>query len=434
MKQPKHVVVRFPGVESIKRIQNAADRQIGESVVRHTFDIKAVDVPAQELCELDGPNPRTPNLRKKQAKSLKASLTGGDLSTVGAFHLAHAGIRAIVTSFKPVNSAKTEWEATFTVGVEDDKPDDGVANGLHTLKLIAEAQANDEAIPEDQYVTFTLLQGVNRDLIPYIGEGLNTSIQVQPESILNLAEAFEPFKEALSDEPYADLIGWQENANLKYDARDVFSVINALNVARYPVGGTTHPIESYEKQSRCIEAYEKEWRENDENPSATSFGAMIPMISDALELYHVIRHDSYDIYRSEPGTRAGALSIMESRKDRNNRAKDDSFSFDFMPLNSGLTVTGTYCLANGVAYAMLAAMRNYVEYDEDAGVMRWTTSFEEVKDAWRSLAVEMIRAAQETSQSLNYNPNAVGKNRPLWSQLNQMVENQQLRAQLQATR
>jgi hypothetical protein len=70
---------------------------------------------------------------------------------------------------------------------------------------------------------------------------------------------------------------------------------------------------------------------------------------------------------------------------------------------------------------MLAAFRNFVEIDASTGQACWAGGFDAVKKAWLDTGGEMMVLARDVSKSVNYNPNAVGKNRPMWRQLHQVV-------------
>lgn len=423
------VEVMFHGVESPKRLQNAEDAKRG--IVRHTFDVPAAKIDADKLIGLDGPNPRTPNTRKKAAKRLRDSLEGVDPSNVGAFHLAHGGVRGLVKSFEKIDDST--FRATFETGTGSKAQDHGIANGLHTIAVIQEAKKED-LIPEGQYLTFTLVEQVERELVPYIGEGLNTNIQVSEESIIDLGGAFDPFKKAIADKPYAAEFGWHENEAGAYDARDLFAILNALNVKRWPNDERDrHPIESYEKQSSVIAAFNQEHRKADGKP--TSFEAMIPILTDALYLYDTIGHDAGERYKEAVpgGSKPGKLAIMESRTGKDNTAKVDAFAFPFIS-EGGSIVRGTYRLAKGARFAMLAAFRNFVEVDEETGQMSWVGGFDAVITAWKDLGGEMMVTAKDVSQAVNYNPNAVGKNRPFWRQLHQMAANYRLEQETEALR
>lgn len=424
----KTVEVTFSGVEAARRQQNSVDEKRG--IVRHIFDVPAANISADVLVGLDGPNPRTPNTRKKAAKQLKGSLLGDDKSTVGAFHLAHSGVRGIVQTLERIDD--TTYRAKFETGSDFKSEDHGIANGLHTIAVIKEAMEEGE-IPPEQYLTFTLIENVDRRLVPYVAEGLNTSIQVSEESIINLGEAFEPFKVEIAKSSYADLVGWHENEDGQYDARDIFAVLTALNIERFPNDDKDrHPLESYEKQSACISAFSKEYKIRG---SATSYHEMIPILREGLYLYHAIRSEAGERYKElQPNGKPGGLSIMEARHRKDGETIPDVWSFPFISDGEPSVRRGTYRLAKGVSFAMLAAFRNFVEYDSKEDVMRWTEGFDTVLEQWQTLGGKMMVSAIEASKTVNYNPNAVGKNRPLWRSLHQTAENERLRRELMEAR
>ncbi len=412
---PEEVEVVFKGVETPKRLQNAED--IKRGIVRHTFDVPAGMLSPGVLLDLDGPNPRTPNTRKTAARRLRESLEGSDPGTIGSFHLAHGGIRGLVKSFERIN--ENTYKATFEVETGTRAQDDGIANGLHTIAVIQKA-LEDGQIPRGQYVTITLIENVDASLVPYIGEGQNTNIQVAEESIIDLGGAFEPFKEAMSSKDYAKEVGWHENEGGQYDARDVFSILNALNVIRYPNDDKDrHPIESYEKQGRTIHAFGNELADKSK---MTSFNRMIPIMNDALYLYDWIGMDAWDRYKDAvPDGSPGSLAIMEKRVDRENNAIADVWTFPFISEGKPEVVRSTYRLAKGVRFAMLAAFRSIVQVNEDTDNVEWVGGFEQVLAAWQAIGGEMMMTAKDVSKAAGYNPTAVGKNRPFWRQLHQIA-------------
>jgi hypothetical protein len=425
------VEVLFKGVETPKRLQNAEDIERG--IVRHTFDVPAKMLDADVLLGLDGPNPRTPNTRKTAARRLRESLEGGDAATIGSFHLAHGGIRGLVKSFEKIN--ENTYKATFETETGLRAQDDGIANGLHTIAVVQKA-LNEGRIPKGQYLTITLIENVDASLVPYIGEGLNTNIQVAEESIIDLGGAFDPFKAAIAPKDYSSEIGWHENERGQYDARDVFSILNALNVLRYPnENRERHPIESYEKQGRTIAAFGSELndRENDKEP--TSFDRMIPILNDALYLYDWIGKDAWDRYKAAvPDGIPGSLAIMEKRVGRENTAIEDVWTFPFISEGKPDVVRSTYRLAKGVRFAMLSAFRSFVEINDETGDMEWAGGFEAVLGAWEAIGGDMMVTAKDVSKTAGYSPAAVGKNRPFWRQLHQLAATYRMQQEFEKMR
>jgi hypothetical protein len=425
---PIQVEVLFKGVETPKRLQNAEDVKRG--IVRHTFDVPAGMLDPDVLLGLDGPNPRTPNTRKTAARRLRESLEGGDQATVGSFHLAHGGIRGLVKSFERIN--ENTYKATFETETGLRAQDDGIANGLHTIAVVQKA-LNEGHIPRGQYLTITLIENVDASLVPYIGEGLNTNIQVAEESIIDLGGAFDPFKAAIAPKGYASEIGWHENERGQYDARDVFSILNALNVERYPNDNRErHPIESYEKQGRTIAAFNNELNDKDKR---TSFNRMIPILNDALYLYDWIGKDAWERYKAAvPEGIPGSLAIMEKRVDRENNAIPDVWTFPFISEGKPEVVKSTYRLAKGVRFAMLSAFRSFVELNEETGDMEWAGGFESVLGAWQAIGGDMMVTAKDVSKAAGYSPAAVGKNRPFWRQLHQLTATYRMQQEFEKMR
>jgi hypothetical protein len=270
-------------------------------------------------------------------------------------------------------------------------------------------------------------------LVPYIGEGLNTNIQVAEESIIDLGGAFDPFKAAIAPKGYASEIGWHENERGQYDARDVFSILNALNVERYPNDNRErHPIESYEKQGRTIAAFNNELNDKDKR---TSFNRMIPILNDALYLYDWIGKDAWERYKAAvPEGIPGSLAIMEKRVDRENNAIPDVWTFPFISEGKPEVVKSTYRLAKGVRFAMLSAFRSFVELNEETGDMEWAGGFESVLGAWQAIGGDMMVTAKDVSKAAGYSPAAVGKNRPFWRQLHQLTATYRMQQEFEKMR
>jgi hypothetical protein len=432
----RKVTFRFTGIESARRMQNERDKSLG--IVRHYMDVPVTQLD-EGLAQLSGPNPRPlPNTNKKVARQIEASLLNFETPEVDVFHLAHLGITIVGDVVKEDDDSIV---VSFQVDPEDsEEPADGVVNGLHSLAVIEKVLRESE-VSNRQYVTFNVISGIpssKRDtLIPWIARGRNTVLQAKDQSIDNLMGLFEPFKEAMSLMPYADVIGWEESAGTDYDVLDVLSILTALNPVAFPNEAPsgdeiTHPVAAYEKQSVALKMFEDE-RYRD------SFKQMIPLLPDALQLYDVIRSTATEKYNT--GKRqAGHLRIVEKKLGKDGKARPNVWTFPFFKRDDGsYGITGTYRLSNAATYPMLAAFRVFVRQNAAQTRMSWEGGFKAVLKAWDDLGEEMMVSCVETSQSLGgaNNINAVGKNRPLWRALHKTaksyaaeMENKRLRAQL----
>jgi hypothetical protein len=422
---------RLEGVEAARRMQNERDKALGIS--RHYMDVPVHKLEAG-LAALSGPNPRPePSTNKKVARQIEASLLNQDVPEPDVFHLAHLGI-TIVGDVEKID--ESTYDIEFTVDpVETEEPSDGIVNGLHSLAVIEKVLRESE-VSERQYITLNVISGIptakRESLIPWIARGRNTVLQVKDESIDNLMNMFDPFKEELKKYPYYDQFGWEESATMPYDVLDLLSVMTALNPIVFPNDATgedaVQPFIAYEKQSACLKQFEKD---------PASFEKMIPILADALHLYDAIRGFGIEAYNT--GKRQGGhLRIIEKKVGKDGKARPNVWSYPFYRRpDGGYGATGTYRLSSAGAFPILAAFRVFVTENEAKTGLQWDGGFPAVLEAWEDLGEEMMLSCVEVSQSVQGNINAVGKNRPLWRSLHKTVkgyaserENARLRAQL----
>ena len=98
-------------------------------------------------------------------------------------------------------------EDAYAVSVDEGQ---GIVDGGNSYQLFLNHK-NHPDLPDNQVVKFEILCGIPKDWIPDIAGGLNTSVQVQPKSLDNLAGKFDWLKDELGDAPYFSKIAWREN-------------------------------------------------------------------------------------------------------------------------------------------------------------------------------------------------------------------------------
>jgi hypothetical protein len=136
----------------------------------------------------------------------------------GTFDLMNKGITILARAVKMVDKDK----GLFDLIIDDEEG--GIVDGAHTAKIIEEANL-ESTIPDEQFVEVYVRTGVTSDLVSDITRGLNTGIQVAPQSIYNIAGVFDWLKEEISEQSYAGQISWRESDNEDYDVRDLISVL-----------------------------------------------------------------------------------------------------------------------------------------------------------------------------------------------------------------
>lgn len=413
----REVEFLLEGVETPRRMQNESDKQLG--IVRHQFDVPVRNLAG--LTQYPGANPRQhPKVRSRVARQIKESLLNRD-ELQDAFHLAHLGITVVATAFEKVEGREDAYKMRFKLDLRDE-PEDGIVNGLHTLAVIDEVLTDDVEVSPNQYVTFTVITGINNEdrtmIVPFIAKGRNTVLQVKEESIDNLKGRFDRLKAVIEPMPYAERIGWEESAPGDYDVLDVLAIMTALNPSLYPNASkagmeVSHPIIAADHKRGCLRRFDQ----NDD-----TYNELAPLLPDMLHLYDLIRSDARDRYNDGGGKRGGRLRIMVSKKRKDGTSKDDALFFPFIRVGKGYGKHSTWELIYPATFAILAAFRNFLVKDEN-GVWQWKGGFAAVEAAWRELGAELVVTCQETAVTLPEHKMAVllGRNRPLWTVLHRTV-------------
>lgn len=360
---------------------------------RHIFVVPVHEVPRK--LPLD-PNARRPKINRRVYQKVRDSLFNIDCEP-RTFHLKNKGITIVAQRVSTLGEDR--YQIDMIDGVH------GILDGGHTHDIIT-SSLDDETLPTDQYITIEVLVGLPQGWIPEIAGGLNTSVQVQDMSLDNLAGRFEWLKKLLSQKPYYEQIAWSENDEGPFDARDIISLMTMFNIEIHPNEGDDHPVYAYEKKSTALKQFEK---------NMESYKRLEGLVSDILRLHDIVRLEYRDIWNEAFKGKAGALSFSEKKK-------KGEWQFYFTGESS------EYRMVNGALYPLLAAFRWYVALDPKNGRMRWRKDFDEVLRSWRSSAPSLLKATHEMSNELNFNPQSVGKSRPHWSNLHNLVAKRDLQS------
>lgn len=358
-----------------------------DHITRHILFVPVRDVPRDLPLT---PNARVPNINKRVYRDIEKSLLNQDDAQPGTFHLKHKGITVVAD--KVEQRDENEYVVTIADG-------EGILDGGNTYALITKERDDDE-LPEEQFVKFEILTNIPTEWITDIAGGLNTSVQVQPMSLDNLAGKFDWIKEELKDEPYYSTIAWRENEPGEFDARDIISLMTCFHIDLFPNRKDTQPVVAYEKKSQALKLFEE---------NLDSYKKLLPILKEILILHDTIRRDSRKFW-NEAGGKYGLLAFVESRR-------RGEFRFPFIPGSS----SQEYRLTNGALYPMLAAFRWMVETDPRTETFRWRGGFKKLLQRWEGSADELMRMTAQASTELGRNPNAIGKSRNHWANLHARV-------------
>jgi len=360
-------------------------------------------------------NARDPvGLNRRVYKDVRSSLDG-ITAIPGSFDLMNKGITILAKSVKMIDKEK----GLLDIVIDDDGG--GIVDGAHTAKIIEEA--NEEGTtPEEQYVEVYVRTGVSDELISDIARGLNTGIQVAPQSIYNIAGVFDWLKEEISGEQYEHRVSWRESDDEDYDVRDLIAVLEVFNIFDFPndVNVGKHPISAYEKWSVPLKKFADDYEENKEALKGSKYYRMRKLLKDGLALYDQIRRDFREMH-NEDGGRAGKLNIIEQAS-----AHRGTFDFPFAGLPNS-----EYRLTKGATFPILAAFRAYVEESPKTGDAKWRGGFDRILEVWKEVGPNLVEETFQLTREGVRNPDAIGKNRKHWANLYMRLQVRLLQERLQ---
>ena len=246
---------------------------------------------------------------------------------------------------------------------------------------------------------FEIITGVPSRSQVDIADGLNTAIQVQEASLLNLDGKFNWIKELLKDTPYADKLSYMQNEDGEFDVREIVAFLTLFNVEHPELKGRT-PKEAYTSKAACLRLYMQDEK---------SYRMLEPILKDILYLHDYIHLNLGKIYNKETGGKAHLMSGVFDRRARG------EFNFVFADEKS------EFKLFDGTFFPIFGAMRYLVQ--KRGNSYSWKVkSFEEVKRVFDSVAPELLKITYNVSLTYGRKPNSVGKDENHWGYLYQTVK------------
>lgn len=349
--------------------------------VKYVFYVKVDDV-AEGIPMAT--NPREQKLTSGVATAIKESLESND----GYFHLKNRGI---VLSAESVtfNNRTNEVTINFT-----DNLSHGNIDGGHTYKIICEHK-NDHL---NQYVQFEVMTGVE-DIIEQLAEARNTSVQVDEKSMAELANKFDPIKEAIEGMPFFNRIAFKQNQvytdpetgkkQKMIDAREIVAIAGMFNINKYT--DKNHPIQAYSSKAKMLEYYL-------ENPEF--YRKYVNVLPDIYDLYEAIEQEFPDAYNSTGG-KYGRKAYSGYKN--NEVVSKTKFGMHDM----------YYKVPDGFMYPVVAAFRSLLVLNPATDKYEWMNSINPL-DVWNRVKADLSYKIMSFASSIGDNPNAVGKDYNIW--------------------
>lgn len=347
----------------------------------HVFWLRAADLP-DEIPVKPNPRPAKPDLAVY--REVEESFLNKGTSTPFTFHLKNKGMDILASYVKKTHD--DFYEVGFTLN-------EGLANGNHTYKIMKK----NSSIISDQFVFVKITTNVHPDFISEMANGLNTSVQVHSESIMNQRGDFDWIKEVFENESYKEKISYVENENLPIDIREIISIMTLFNIDLNSNENNSvekHPKYAYSAKAKCLKQFE-------EYPE--SYQKLRAVLKDILYLHDIIKTQGPEMHNKRGG-KAASLGYVEKRVKS--------------PLEMIFIEESTKVyLSKGALFPILAAFRWFIKEDPISGLYVWKNKngFKDILSIWQKHGPRLMGSIQEAYIAVGKDPNALGKNTITWS-------------------
>ena len=333
-------------------------------------------------------NPREQKLTSGVAKAIEDSLSSND----GYFHLKNRGI--VISAAKvSFNNAKELVTLEF-----DDDTTQGNIDGGHTYKIICQHKTDERKL--DQYVQFEVMTGVE-DIIEDLARARNTSVQVDEKSMAELANKFDPVKEALEGMPFYKRIAFKQNQTFvdpetgkkskMIDAREIVAILTMFDINRFTENN--QPTQAYSGKGQMLKIYL-------ENPEY--YRKFVNVAHDIFDLFDTVEMEFPDAYNASGG-RYGRKKYSGYKEGKECVGKS---KFGLNDL--------AYKVPDGFLYPVVAAFRTMIVENSETGKFEWVSGIDPVT-IWDKVKNELVDRVMSFAGSIGDNPNSVGKDPNIWA-------------------
>lgn len=343
-------------------------------------------------------NPRQPKMTTNVAKQIKNAV----LDTERDFYINNRGIVISAKSFKYNTTDSTVMIDLGDTDNEDDKFTYGILDGGHTYTAIMECR--DEIKDMDKYVRIEVITNVQN--ITRLSDARNKSVQVSDIALFNLENQFDPIREAIKNESYADKIAYKDNEDKEINISELLRIIFAFDIDRFP-DDTNAPIQAYSGKAQVFKQFK-------ESCKTTLYKFLISELPLLVKLYDKIQlelGDKYNEFKHRAGANAkfGAVRGVES---------NDSASFT----TTYFQKPTKYNISIGYIYPILGAFRALLAKDEVTNTYYWSVDPIEM---WDEIGVNIVQNVFESNNKNN--PQLAGKDKTLWLGNYRIVDTQKFK-------
>ncbi len=246
-------------------------------------------------------NPRNPVTDKPLARKIRATLESGENN----FLEKNLGITLIASG---VNIVRNKKLAEINFGTipenknEKGKHPYGLANGGHTHRIIMESWENAHITLREQlqkqFISVRVIVNSKPTEAVALAGALNTSMDVDEESLANLAGNFDWIKEALGPKLEQRII-WHQGDGGNLGVPYLFNLLMCMHPGKFPVSHdpddpdvdiAKHPNKVYSSKAAARKEYEAKPTSDRE-----SLKRLVPLAKDVLELRDYIQIKAFDM-------------------------------------------------------------------------------------------------------------------------------------------
>ncbi|MCM1053459.1 MAG: AIPR family protein [Ruminococcus sp.] len=277
----------------------------------------------------------------------------------------------------------------------------GNIDGGHTLRAILNLNST-QLLPDDRYVFMEIFTGIDSPV--ELAAARNTSVQVDLKSIEELQKSFDVIKAALSAMKFSNRIAYKMNEHynddiIAIDVREIIAIMLMFSQDVYPFKKTDgtlsdiQPVQCYTGKESSLKKFI--------NLDKASREKMIYDMSDILpDIYNLWEklEVNFSRYAREAGKNLKSRKVIKSGN-------------DFISNSLFYETEMDYIVPRGMLYPVVGAFRALVRVDEKNGKYYWQTDPITLADKIASKLIGIVLDEK------NDNPDAIGKNSNLWSNL-----------------
>ncbi len=358
-------------------------------------------------------NPRVPSRRKDGV--LSGPVISGILQTLRDFPddmaLKNQGIFLLTDDV--VFEKKTGGVGMLKITLNDPERH-GIVNGGHTFAAIRSAiegaEEGEQGSLQRAFVRLHIFQGLDRDKVPEIAEGLNRSKQVDDPSLENLRGHFEVIKEVMKDRPGADQIAYSQGSSGDVYITELLVYLEMFNCDRFQA--KKHPHWLFARTKSALQFFEADIKAN---PSPIRL--IIPHLPEILVLADKIRLRT-PASAKDVGFQFGRMKEKPGGKTTKN-SRGETLHF----LDGKQTA---YRVPRGWLYPMLSAFRANISWDLQLNKFEWVMPLDKLLD---EVITDLVHVCVTEHRDNNLKPDLVGKRESTYAQCYDKVLLHLLRSQ-----